>query len=712
MADKNGKNNPNPKKNDEQDLSPEEMEVLDKIMAEIEPGDDKQDEDKQENDNQDEQELTEDQQAALEKIMAEIEPGDDKQDEDKQENDNQDEQELTEDQQAAPENTSEVEESLSGTAEMETEGREIEEDSTGGNGSTETTTGRENYNETVSDESEAGEKSKSEDEDLESELSKLVGQADSMADDEENTAEIPETPEDIPVADVTNDLDNDVTPNTSAGDHNSASLDSTNTEQIAGHEEESKDSTGKDDNLPDKDKEEPFSDDKDKVSFDPVYLNEVTPETGKKSKVKKTFSRRHLSIIFSFLLIVASLSAGLYLWMNRKHQADGKQAPVSQTKQYSASQTESVEVPDRDATIQDSVSEQGDSSIKVSPEGATVKPGAAVHEAGPPEPEKAPTEDTAYRLNEWVENLTILRREIASKKDEIIKLKKYYKNRITEKEKEIAPIIVQKKFRSFSKAIRNTRLELALRAIQRRYAYIAKLDSPLQRLEAADEEILYYQRLAQIYQLMAGVLSALPIEKLDKELETVFSKNNEAIKLLGLNKEDISLPPLETVWKRVYTDISRSRSMIPAVKADPFNRKIWKQICNGDFSRMHQLTILSPEAAKCLLNWQGKDLYLNDLKELSPEVARILSQWPGEWLSLNGISRLTPEAARYLALWPGKRLSLNGLTELPSDVTSELSKWRGEQLEMIGLKNIGRWDNYATKLFLSEKLRRKLESAQ
>ena len=91
------------------------------------------------------------------------------------------------------------------------------------------------------------------------------------------------------------------------------------------------------------------------------------------------------------------------------------------------------------------------------------------------------------------------------------------------------------------------------------------------------------------------------------------------------------------------------------------------------------------------------------------EVAEILVQWPGDWLSLNGLKELSSGTAGLLSKWPGKRLSLNGLTSLSAKATEHLSKWQGEQLELIGLQDMGRWENYATRLYLSEKMQRKIE---
>ena len=166
-------------------------------------------------------------------------------------------------------------------------------------------------------------------------------------------------------------------------------------------------------------------------------------------------------------------------------------------------------------------------------------------------------------------------------------------------------------------------------------------------------------------------------------------------------------PDLETIWREVVTRISCKTQQLST--QSPLNKAVSAEICKGNFERKFMLTALSTETARCLINWTGKDLYLNELTELTAETAGVLAQWPGEWLSLNGLKTLSADTARHLAQWPGKRLSLNGLTILSAETTANLSRWKGEQLEMVGLQAIGSWENYGTRLFLSENLRRRLD---
>jgi hypothetical protein len=203
-------------------------------------------------------------------------------------------------------------------------------------------------------------------------------------------------------------------------------------------------------------------------------------------------------------------------------------------------------------------------------------------------------------------------------------------------------------------------------------------------------------------------IHGLPIEPFKHEVANTIARAAQFNTQFSIDQVEESPPALASLWDRVVADLNKKANTL--AQRAPLNRAISAEICDGNYERKFLLTALAPETAKCLIKWDGKDLYLNSVTELSPETAEILSQWPGEWLSLNSLRELSPEAAKHLSGWPGKRLSLNGLSTLSAEATAHLSKWHGEQLEMVGLRSIGRWENYGTRLFLSEALRRQLET--
>ena len=304
--------------------------------------------------------------------------------------------------------------------------------------------------------------------------------------------------------------------------------------------------------------------------------------------------------------------------------------------------------------------------------------------------------------------LSSAREQIQAKINDINQLKSYYARGIAEETEKIEQALEQGRIPTFTEAINNKSIELALRAIQRRRTYIAKLGTPISQLTSMAEELLYLERKSDIFETLSRGINGLQIEAFEQEALTIVTGHLQYNAQLSIDQVEATPVKLQAIWDDIAQEISKKSNLL--AQRAPLNRAISREICKGNYDRKYQLTALSAETAVCLVRWPGKDLYLNALNELTPEVAKVLSQWPGEWISLNGIKELPAASAKHLAAWPGRRLSLNGLTQLSSEATSHLSQWGGEQLEMVGLHSIGSWENYGTRLFLSEKLRRQLEA--
>ena len=296
------------------------------------------------------------------------------------------------------------------------------------------------------------------------------------------------------------------------------------------------------------------------------------------------------------------------------------------------------------------------------------------------------------------------------KKQKIKELIDYYQNGILEEQQKIQSEIASVGTKDLSQALKNNQIGLSLKAIQRRMVYQAKLRTPLEQLEAMSEEFLYLERKRRMLAILSKGISGLSVQGYQQEVAAATERQIKQSANLSVDQIDVQTPSFEIIWKEVLKHFD-SESTKPGVKtqASETDQQISQEICNANFDRKAFLSSLDPHTAVCLSKWQGKDLYLNNVTQLTPETAKALAQWPGEWLSLNGIRDLSPESAQYIAMWPGKRLSLNGLSSLSHQTTVQLSKWKGEQLEMIGLKSIGGWENYSTRLYLSETLQRKLQ---
>ncbi|MCJ8501053.1 hypothetical protein [Desulfatitalea alkaliphila] len=333
-----------------------------------------------------------------------------------------------------------------------------------------------------------------------------------------------------------------------------------------------------------------------------------------------------------------------------------------------------------------------------------------------PNPPALPPPQAAVALKRHAEasfgqlqrELAAVRSDLQNRISDIQQLKSYYAAGIAEEIEKIENALQSDRIPGLEQGLGNTQIELALRAIQRRDNYIAKLDKPLARLSIMSEELLFMERRARIHEILERGIHGLPLDRLRQEARTAMADYEKFSAEISIDTIELPPKPLAALWKEVTAELTKRATRL--AQRTPLNRAVSAEICNGNFDRKYMLTALSVETAGCLVRWTGKDLYLNELTELTPEAAEVLTQWPGEWLSLNGIKELSAETARHLAQWPGKRLSLNGLTVLSPEATTELSQWQGDQLEMVGLTRIGRWQNYGTRLYLSEQLKRRLEA--
>ena len=320
------------------------------------------------------------------------------------------------------------------------------------------------------------------------------------------------------------------------------------------------------------------------------------------------------------------------------------------------------------------------------------------------------------RLETVVEQLDHMRSELIAKQTEIEELRTYYQAGI---DAEIQGILdtVRKAGKgniSYKTALANPRIRLGLSAIQRRDSYIRKLVGPAEVLLWNSEELFFFSRKAGLLALMTEKTSDIDIDGFIDQADRIRGRHRKALAELNIDAVSVSPLALKTIWqdiaKRLPTQTVGIQKQSGAAKAD--TTTLSKKICSGDYTYRHQLTVLSPQTARCLAQWKGKDLFLNELTELQPETARQLAAWDGEWLGLNGLKELSPESAIFLSRWEGKGLSLNGLSRLSPRVVAILSEWQGEQIELVNVKHMAHWENPNTRLFLSEDLKRKLNSTR
>ena len=333
-----------------------------------------------------------------------------------------------------------------------------------------------------------------------------------------------------------------------------------------------------------------------------------------------------------------------------------------------------------------------------------------VVEASPPAPvTDAPSDQSGLKaIGDQIDGL---RNELLAKREEIEALRDYYQAGIDAEVRSMVETLQKTGSGRFTlkTAMADPVISLGMKAIQRRDAYIKKLQNPANALYLNSEELFFLSRKAGLLALMADKTSDIDIEGFLKQAHVIMAAHRHALAQLNIDDVEVPVTDLESIWQRIDSQLSmKAETATPSSSATHTdNEAIWAAVCSGNFSQKHKLTELSPEAAHCLATWQGKDLFLNELTALSPAAARQLAAWEGDWLGLNGLTELSPETATYLAKWKGKGLSLNGLTRLSSRVVAILSEWQGDQIELINVKYMAHWENHKTRLFLSEEMSQK-----
>jgi len=314
------------------------------------------------------------------------------------------------------------------------------------------------------------------------------------------------------------------------------------------------------------------------------------------------------------------------------------------------------------------------------------------------------------RLKTAAEDLDRLRNELLAKKAEIEELRTYYQDGIDAEINGIIELLETKNKKSAAMA--DPRIALGLAAIQRRDTYIRKLVHPVDELTWNSEELLYFSRKAELLELMATRTSDIDIDDFVRQSRERIDRHTRAMAELNIDDIPVSALSTEAIWNDIMRRLPETSPKAGHTESKTDNDLISEQICSGNFSQKHKLTVLSTKTARCLAQWKGKDLFLNELKELKPEAARQLAAWKGDWLGLNGIEELSPESATHLARWKGKGLSLNGLSRLSPRVVAILSEWQGDQIELVNVKHMAHWENPKTRLFLSEEMNRKRRFAK
>ncbi len=316
-----------------------------------------------------------------------------------------------------------------------------------------------------------------------------------------------------------------------------------------------------------------------------------------------------------------------------------------------------------------------------------------------------------------IKDAGLLRDELLEKKEEIYQLKLHYQNGIADLVEQINRESQKEGITSYTEALKNRRIELNLRTIQRRRSYIHGLEKPTRWIKQGSEELLYLNRKAEFDLQLIDIAGGIDMDRHMRHIGAAIQKYRPSAEKLAVDRENTDLPPLETIWGQMKNQKMKTGKALPNVT----DEEITKEICSGNYERIAELTGMSAATAQCLSKMNGSDLFLNGLTTLSPAAAKYLFQWRGSWICINGIKELPPAAAQYLFKWEGNWISLNGLIEFPPELATYLMDWEGKQLELMGLqynkknadqkalKYLALWETMGGKLFISDDVRKEIE---
>ncbi len=314
----------------------------------------------------------------------------------------------------------------------------------------------------------------------------------------------------------------------------------------------------------------------------------------------------------------------------------------------------------------------------------TVVPAPVPDPAEPPRRmNETPKNDPYAQYRSKLREAAALRESILMKQQEIQRLKIHYAEGIEKLENDILVEILDYNLINYEQALEYKRVELGLQSIQRRQAYIQKLDDPMKWLELGGEELLYLKRKAAFDLQLIEIAGSIDMNMHMRHINAAIQKYRLTADNLAIDPEEAEMESLRKIWQRLSLKTKKN----PFLRADLNNWYIQQEICSGNLSRIGELSKITTETARCMSEIETADLFLNNITELSPSVTKYLCRWDGKWLCLNGVNAISPSVAEYLFQWKGEWISLNGLSEFPPDRAKHLVQWQGKQLELMGLQD-------------------------
>ena len=155
------------------------------------------------------------------------------------------------------------------------------------------------------------------------------------------------------------------------------------------------------------------------------------------------------------------------------------------------------------------------------------------------------------KLCDKLEDLVGLRQKLAVKKEEINKLIGEYSASIKQLEGEIRTEKRNKRINSYAQAKDNQRISYDLALIQRKTAYISKLDEVLPKLDSGSNELEFLQRQTEDDIKMEKVLGEKEIEKLAEKIEETIAKYLPDAGELAISVDESKMESPQQIWERI-----------------------------------------------------------------------------------------------------------------------------------------------------------------
>jgi hypothetical protein len=163
----------------------------------------------------------------------------------------------------------------------------------------------------------------------------------------------------------------------------------------------------------------------------------------------------------------------------------------------------------------------------------------------------SPSSPAEKKIMQKITDLRDLQNKLLEKEQNINSLSADYTSEIERLKQEIRNEQGAQSIRTYAQAEQNPRIKFDLSLIQRKTAYIDKLNEIKDRLRSGYFEAEYLERQSTDDARMIGLLDSKEAEKLTAKLSTVIAKYEPESGKLIIEDKDLKLRPIEQIWNEI-----------------------------------------------------------------------------------------------------------------------------------------------------------------